>query len=71
MSSNIRKTVRSNNVKLKENDDILNGEAVPNKVIEYFSNIASQLAAEVAPSENNAASYFKIHFPCYLWPLLN
>ena len=44
---------------LNDNENILNVESVPNKFIDYFSNIASQLASEVAPSEKNAASYLK------------
>ena len=59
INNNIRKTIRTNNVKLKENENFLNTDAVPNKFIDYFSNIASQLASEVAPSDKNAASYLK------------
>ena len=59
INSNIRKKIRPSIVNLKENEDILNVEAVPNKFIEYFSNIASQLVSEVSPSEKNAASYLK------------
>ena len=59
INNNIRKTIRTNNVKLKENENFLNADAVPNKFIDYFSNIASQLASEVAPSDKNAASYLK------------
>ena len=59
INSNLRKKIRPSTVNLKENDNIVNSEAVPNKFIEYFSNIASQLASEVSPSNNSAASYLK------------
>ena len=59
INSNIRKKIRPNVVKLKVNEDILNTEEVPNKFIDYFSNIASQLASDVAPSDKDAASYLK------------
>ena len=59
INSNIRKSLRSNTINLKENENDINIEAVPNKFIEYFANIANQLVSKISPVEINATSYLK------------
>ena len=46
INSNIKKKNKSNMVILKENDSPIRSEAIPNKFIEYFSNIADQLVSD-------------------------
>ena len=59
INSNIKKTFRDKTINLKENDNTIKLEAVPNKFIDYFSNIATDLVSEIGPSDRNAASYLK------------
>ena len=59
INKNIRKTLKSNIVNLKDNEDTVNINDVPNKFIDYFTDIASKLASEVPPSDKSAKSYLK------------
>ena len=59
INSNIKKSFRDKTINLKEDENTIQLDAVPNKFIDYFSNIASQLVSEIAPSDRNAESYLK------------
>ena len=59
INRNIKKSFRDKTINLKENENTIQLDAVPHKFIDYFSNIASQLVSEIAPSDRNAASYLK------------
>ena len=70
-SNNIKKTweiinsvIKSKNVqtKISLSDDegkYYEDSAIPNKFIDYYSNIASQLTSKIAPTQKDAASYLK------------
>ena len=53
INSNIRKTFRENTINLKDNENEIKLDEVPNKFIEYFSNIRNSTLRK------NAASYLK------------
>ena len=59
INSNIRKSLRTRTINLKENENAVSKDAVPNKFSEYFSNIADQLVSEIEPSNFNVSSYLK------------
>ena len=59
INSNIKKTYRNKTISLKDNDNLIKLDDVPNKFIDYFSNIASNLVSEIAPEERDASFYLK------------
>ena len=59
INSSIKKTFRNKTIQLKENENNIRSDLVPNKFIDYFSNIASNLVSEVTPADRDALSYLK------------
>ena len=59
INCSIRRKIKDKTISLKENDKLIQSDTVPNKFIEYFSNIASNLVSEIPPSDRNVTSYLK------------
>ncbi len=59
INSSIKKSFRAKTINLKENENTIQLNAVPNKFIDHFSNIASNLVSKIAPADRHAASYLK------------
>ena len=59
INSNIKKSIRNKTINIKVNENAINLDAVPNKFIEHFTNITTDLVAEIAPADRNATSYLK------------
>ena len=57
INSSTRKKINSNQTIICENDNVINAEDVPNKFINYFSNIADALVAEIPQVDVSAESY--------------
>ena len=73
INHNIRKNRKSNNISLQVNNKEISKESVPNEFIEYFSNIASLLVSDIAPSNYNASYYLKNKNPntFFMAPILS
>ena len=59
INSNIKKTVKSTDVKLKENENMVEASKVPNKLINYFTTVVNDLTSKVPKSDKNAAYYLR------------
>ena len=59
INNNIKKSFRNKTINLKEHENTIKVEDIPNRFINHFSNIANNLASDIAPSNRNASSYLK------------
>ena len=57
INSVIRSKSKDSTINLSDENNPVNKEEVPNKFVEYFTNIASKLSSELPVSEQNASSY--------------
>ena len=57
INSNTRKKIRNSQIKIYENENVIANGAVPNKFINYFSNIATTLVSEIPEVDVSAESY--------------
>ena len=57
INQNTKKRLKSNQTIIYENDNLVNKEDVPNKFINYFSNIANSLVSEIPQVDVSAESY--------------
>ena len=57
INSNTRKKIKNSQVKICENENAIANEAVPNKFINYFSNIANKLVSEIPEVDVSVESY--------------
>ena len=57
INSNTRKKIKNSQIKICENENAIANEAVPNKFINYFSNIANKLVSEIPEVDVSVESY--------------
>ena len=57
INSNTRKKVKNGQTIICENENVIANEDVPNKFINYFSNIANTLVSEIPQVDVSAQSY--------------
>ena len=59
INRNIKRKAKSSNVIIKENDVIVNQKDVPNKFINYFTDIPLKVVSRISPVNINASFFLK------------
>ncbi|CAL4060163.1 unnamed protein product [Meganyctiphanes norvegica] len=59
INNSIRNKIKNNNIKLQENNHIIEMSKIPNKFINYFSNIPQELVTQITPVDTNFTAFLK------------